>query len=70
MRREEPRGIESAMAQIDERLPENIQGDFFVDATCIDCDACRQIAPAVFRDHTGSPASTISRKIPANCIAR
>jgi glyoxylase-like metal-dependent hydrolase (beta-lactamase superfamily II)/ferredoxin len=53
MRREEPRGIESAMAQIDERLPENIQGDFFVDATCIDCDACRQIAPAVFRDHGG-----------------
>ena len=22
--------------------------DFFVDATCIDCDACRQIAPATF----------------------
>src|SRR5580700_9783242 len=40
-----------AMAQIDERLPENAPGDFFVDATCIDCDACRQIAPAVFRDH-------------------
>ena len=26
-------------------------GDFYVDDTCIDCDACRQIAPAVFRDH-------------------
>ncbi len=26
-------------------------GDFYVDETCIDCDACRQIAPAVFRDH-------------------
>jgi len=30
------------------RVPENVAGDFFVDSTCIDCDACRQIAPAVF----------------------
>ncbi len=41
------------MAQIDERLPQNVEGEFFVDATCIDCDACRQIAPASFRDHGG-----------------
>jgi len=41
------------MAQINQRLPENIEGDFYVDATCIDCDACRQIAPASFRDHSG-----------------
>src|SRR4030088_2104968 len=41
------------MAQIDQRLPENVEGDFFVDSTCIDCDACRQIAPASFRDHGG-----------------
>ncbi len=26
-------------------------GDFFVDETCIDCDTCSQLAPAVFRDH-------------------
>lgn len=25
-------------------------GDFFVDSTCIDCDACRQIAPSVFAE--------------------
>ncbi len=30
------------------RVPENVPGDFFVDSTCIDCDACRQIAPSVF----------------------
>src|SRR5439155_17675873 len=30
------------------RLPENVPGDFFVDSTCIDCDACRQIAPETF----------------------
>jgi glyoxylase-like metal-dependent hydrolase (beta-lactamase superfamily II)/ferredoxin len=41
------------MAQIDKRLAENAAGDFFVDSTCIDCDACRQIAPASFRDHGG-----------------
>lgn len=32
------------------RLEENVEGDFYVDSTCIDCDACRQIAPAVFHD--------------------
>src|ERR1700730_940399 len=39
------------MARLDPRLPENVEGDFFVDDTCIDCDACRQIAPEAFRDH-------------------
>jgi glyoxylase-like metal-dependent hydrolase (beta-lactamase superfamily II)/ferredoxin len=32
------------------RLPENVPGDFFVDSTCIDCDACRIFAPSVFSD--------------------
>jgi len=39
------------MAKLAQRLPENVVGDFYVDSTCIDCDACRQIAPEVFRDH-------------------
>jgi len=39
------------MAAVTQRLPENVAGDFYVDATCIDCDACRQIAPGTFRDH-------------------
>ena len=38
------------MANIARRLPQNTVGDFYVDETCIDCDACRQIAPTVFRD--------------------
>jgi len=38
------------MANPRTRFPENAAGDFFVDATCIDCDACRQIAPAVFAE--------------------
>jgi glyoxylase-like metal-dependent hydrolase (beta-lactamase superfamily II)/ferredoxin len=39
------------MASIAHRLPENVGDDFYVDSSCIDCDACRQIAPSIFRDH-------------------
>jgi len=39
------------MANVLERLPQNVSGDFFVDSTCIDCDTCSQLAPATFRDH-------------------
>lgn len=38
------------MANAALRLPENVPGDFFVDSTCIDCDACRQIAPQTFAE--------------------
>jgi glyoxylase-like metal-dependent hydrolase (beta-lactamase superfamily II)/ferredoxin len=30
------------------RLDTNVEGEFFVDSTCIDCDACRWIAPRTF----------------------
>jgi glyoxylase-like metal-dependent hydrolase (beta-lactamase superfamily II)/ferredoxin len=36
------------MASPDKRLPTNVAGDFYVDETCIDCDACRWIAPRTF----------------------
>src|SRR2546423_12980786 len=42
------------------RLPENIPGDFFVDSTCIDCDACRQIAPETFIE--AGDASIVQRQ--------
>ena len=38
------------MASVALRLPDNVPGDFYVDSTCIDCDACRQIAPSVFAE--------------------
>src|ERR1041385_5209359 len=38
------------MAQAALKLPENVPGDFFVDSSCIDCDACRIFAPSVFSD--------------------
>ncbi|MEP7132867.1 MAG: MBL fold metallo-hydrolase [Acidobacteriota bacterium] len=33
-----------------ERWEDNADGAFYVDRTCIDCDACRRIAPAVFAE--------------------
>lgn len=39
------------MANALQRLPQNVRGDFFVDASCIDCDTCSQLAPGIFRDH-------------------
>src|SRR5947209_612649 len=38
------------MADVRKRLPENVEGEFFVDSTCIDCDACRQLAPQTFAE--------------------
>ena len=32
------------MADPSKRLDSNVPGNFFVDATCIDCDTCRQLA--------------------------
>lgn len=36
------------MARASDRIAENVDGDFFVDSSCIDCDLCRQLAPATF----------------------
>ena len=41
------------MANLSSRLPDNVPGEFFVDATCIDCDTCRRVAPAVFEEGDG-----------------
>lgn len=40
------------MADVRQRLPNNSTGEFFVDSTCINCDACRQLAPETF-DESG-----------------
>jgi len=39
------------VANLQQRLPENVPGDFFVDSTCIDCETCSELAPSIFRDH-------------------
>ncbi|HVZ79846.1 MAG TPA: MBL fold metallo-hydrolase [bacterium] len=38
------------MADPRKKLAENVEGEFFVDSTCIDCDTCRQLAPDLFED--------------------
>lgn len=41
------------MASLKKRLPTNVPGDLFVDATCIDCDTCRWMAPETFSEKDG-----------------
>jgi glyoxylase-like metal-dependent hydrolase (beta-lactamase superfamily II)/ferredoxin len=36
------------MADQTKRLSANVDGNFFVDSTCINCDTCRQLAPESF----------------------
>ena len=36
------------MAHLNLRRPQNIDGDFYVDTSCIDCDTCRWMAPDIF----------------------
>ncbi len=55
------------MANPSRSVPENVAGDFFVDATCIDCDACRQIAPAVFGE---APDTSFVKAQPASHVDR
>ena len=38
------------MADFKKKVLENIEGEFFVDSTCINCDTCRQLAPGLFED--------------------
>ncbi len=49
------------MADPRRRHHASVPGPWFVDTTCIDCDACRQLAPAVF-DGTGLDQSAVRRQ--------
>jgi glyoxylase-like metal-dependent hydrolase (beta-lactamase superfamily II)/ferredoxin len=44
------------MADQNKRLDSNAQGNFYVDATCINCDTCRQLAPLSFEEIGGFSA--------------
>lgn len=39
-----------------QRRPQNVNGDLFVDHTCIDCDTCRWMAPEIFTRVDGMSA--------------
>jgi len=36
------------MADIDDKLSDNVPGKWYVDSNCIDCDVCRETAPNNF----------------------
>jgi ferredoxin len=36
------------MAEVANKYSDNVQGKFYVDDSCIDCDLCRETAPANF----------------------
>jgi glyoxylase-like metal-dependent hydrolase (beta-lactamase superfamily II)/ferredoxin len=40
------------MAKLERRLEGNVDGEFYVDDSCIDCGACRWIAPATFGERS------------------
>ena len=44
------------MAHLKQRREQNIDGDFYVDASCIDCDTCRWMAPHTFLRSEGQSA--------------
>lgn len=50
------------MPDITDRKPENIAGRFYVDASCIDCDLCRETAPAFFRRDEDTGQSIVYRQ--------
>jgi ferredoxin len=50
------------MADKQNRLPDNVPGRFYVDDQCIDCDACREVAPACFRRNDDRGYSYVHRQ--------
>ncbi len=44
------------------RWPQNAPGRFYVDEQCIDCDVCRDIAPALFRRDDRDAHSFVARQ--------
>lgn len=50
------------MANRSLRLTENVVGKFYVDQSCIDCDLCRQTAPANFKRNSDKGYSYVSKQ--------
>jgi len=50
------------MANINDRLAQNIPGAYYVDSSCIDCDMCRTTAPAFFKRNDSVGSSIVFRQ--------
>lgn len=53
------------MANREDRVPENIDGRYYVDSQCIDCNLCRDMAPNNFA-HQEDAGYTFVNKQPDN----
>jgi len=50
------------MADPTDKVPENAPGKYYVDTTCIDCDACREMAPDNFSRSEDEGYSFVSKQ--------
>jgi ferredoxin len=50
------------MADKTRKLAENVPGRYYVDETCIDCDLCRESAPASFRRQDKARRSYVAQQ--------
>ena len=53
------------MADREDRNPENVEGKFYVDSMCIDCDLCRETSPDNFTREDDEGYSYVYKQ-PAN----
>jgi len=54
--------LNPSMANLSDRLPQNHSGAYYVDASCIDCDQCRAIAPEIFGRDPDTGTSFVIRQ--------
>jgi ferredoxin len=50
------------MADPTQKARENVAGRYYVDVTCIDCDLCRETAPANFTRQDAEGYSYVARQ--------
>lgn len=50
------------MADNTDKVANNVDGDFYVDSNCIDCDLCRQTAPDNFVRNEDDGYSFVSKQ--------
>lgn len=50
------------MANLSDRISDNVPGRYYTDTSCIDCDQCRVIAPELFARNEDEGLSYVSRQ--------
>ena len=50
------------MADPNDKVASNVDGSFYVDSTCIDCDLCRQTAPDNFERNEDDGYSYVAKQ--------